>query len=234
MLNAGVGRVDITPPVGVAHAGWGAQTHQVSVGNDMPLLVSAIVVSKDDLDLAIVDVDIGIFTGDQDRKIRDLISAETGIPFANIRLSYSHTHSGPITFGQWIKEGIDLANEWWDQIPKACAEAVPLAKNSQQLARSGFGRGSCPVNINRRPARDGGDLFTGRNWDGFVDHDVDVVGIDDIDGDPIATIVNYAMHPTIMGHENQWVTPDFPGPMRSVVEQPGAGRRFHRRLKDVP
>ena len=79
-MNAGVGRVDITPPVGVAHAGWGAQTHQVSVGNDMPLLVSAIVVSKDDLDLAIVDVDIGIFTGDQDRKIRDLISAESGIP----------------------------------------------------------------------------------------------------------------------------------------------------------
>ncbi len=223
MLNAGVGRVDITPPVGVAHAGWGAQTHQVSVGNDMPLLVTAIVVSKDDLDLAIVDVDIGIFTGDQDRKIRDLISAESGIPFANIRLSYSHTHSGPITFGQWIKEGIDLANEWWDQIPKACAEAVSLAKNSQQLARSGFGRGSCPVNINRRPARDGGDLFTGRNWDGFVDHDVDVVGIDDIDGDPIATIVNYAMHPTIMGHENQWVTPDFPGPMRSVVEHAVGG-----------
>ena len=50
MLNAGAGRVDITPPIGVAHAGWGAQTHQVSVGNDMPLLVTAIVVSKDDLD----------------------------------------------------------------------------------------------------------------------------------------------------------------------------------------
>ena len=111
MLNAGVGRVDITPPVGVAHAGWGAQTHEVSVGNDMPLLVTAIVVSKDDVELAIIDVDIGIFTGDQDRKIRDLISAESGIPFAHIRLSYSHTHSGPITFGQWIKEGIGLANE---------------------------------------------------------------------------------------------------------------------------
>ena len=191
--------MDITPPVGVAHGGWGAQTHEVSIGNDMPLLVTAVVVSNGDVDLAIVDVDIGIFTGDQDRKIRDLISEGSGIPFTHIRLSYSHTHSGPITFGQWIKEGIDLANEWWNQIPNACVKAVSLAKNSQRLARTGFGRGSCPVNINRRPARDGGDLFTGRNWDGFVDHDVDVVGIDDIDGDPIATIVNYAMHPTIMG-----------------------------------
>jgi hypothetical protein len=49
------------------------------------------------------------------------------------------------------------------------------------------------------------------------------VAIDDADGNPIATIVNYAMHPTIMAHENQWVTPDFPGPMRSVVEHAVGG-----------
>ncbi|NQW20169.1 MAG: neutral/alkaline non-lysosomal ceramidase N-terminal domain-containing protein [Chloroflexi bacterium] len=223
MLNAGVARVDISPKVGVAHAGWGAQTHQVSLGNDMPLLVTALVVTKDDVELAIVDVDIGIFTNQQDKDIRELISKESGIPFGNIRLAYTHTHSGPITFGQWIKEGIDLANEWWNTIPGACAKAVAEAKNSIQPARTGFGRGNCDVNINRRPSRDNGELFTGRNWDGFVDHSVDVVSFDDADGNPIATIVNYAMHPTIMGHENQWVTPDFPGPMRSVVEHTVGG-----------
>ena len=42
MLNAGVSRVDISPVAGVAHAGWGAQTHQVSLGNDMPSLVTAL------------------------------------------------------------------------------------------------------------------------------------------------------------------------------------------------
>lgn len=223
MLNAGVARVDITPKVGVAHAGWGAQTHQVSLGNDMPLHVTALVVAKDDVELAIVDVDIGIFTNQQDKDIRELISSESGIPFGNIRLAYTHTHSGPITFGQWIKDGIDLANEWWNTIPAACAKAVVEAKSSLQPSRTGFGRGSCDININRRPARDNGELFTGRNWDGFVDHDVDVVGFDDADGNPIATIVNYAMHPTIMAHENQWVTPDFPGPMRSVVEHTVGG-----------
>ena len=104
MLNAGVGRVDITPPTGVAHAGWGAQTHQVSVGNDMALLVTAVVVENNDIELAIVDVDIGIFTGQQDEDIRQLISEKSGIPFENIRLAYSHTHSAPITFGEWIKD----------------------------------------------------------------------------------------------------------------------------------
>ncbi len=223
MLNAGVGRVDISPPVGVAHAGWGAQTHQVSLGNDMPLLVTALVVANGEVELAILDVDIGIFTVQQDQDIRQLISVESGIPAENIRLAYSHTHSAPITFGQWITEGTDLATEWWNRIPAACVKAVVEARNSMQPARTGFGRGSCDININRRPARKNGELFTGRNWEGFVDHDVDVVGIDDADGNPIATIVNYAMHPTIMGHENQWVTPDFPGPMRSVVEHAVGG-----------
>jgi hypothetical protein len=218
MLNAGAGRVDISPPAGVAHAGWGAQTHQVSLGNDMPLSVTAVVVANGDVELAIVDVDIGIFTVSQDQQIRERISEASGIPFGNIRLAYSHTHSGPITFGQWIKEGIELAEQWWSTIPEACVSAVAEAENLRRPARTGFGRGSCTVNINRRPARNNGELFTGRNWGGFVDHDVDVLGIDDADGNPIATIVNYAMHPTIMGHENQWVTPDFPGPMRSVVE----------------
>jgi len=223
LLNAGAARVDISPKIGVAHAGWGAQTHQVSVGNDMPLYVTAVVVSNDDVELAIVDVDIGIFTSDQDEMIRGKIADRSGIPFENIRLAYSHTHSGPITFGQWIKEGIDLANEWWDTIPDACVTAVVDAKKNSVPARAGFGRGTCNININRRPARDNGELFTGRNWDGFVDHDVDVVAIDDADENPIATIVNYAMHPTIMGHENDWVTPDFPGPMRSVVEHAVGG-----------
>ena len=215
--------MDITPKVGVAHAGWGAQTHQVSIGNDMPLHVTALVVTKGNVELAIVDVDIGIFTNPQDKKIRELISKKSGIPFGNIRLAYTHTHSGPITFGQWIKDGIDLANEWWNTIPDACAKAVIEAKATAQPARTGFGRGSCDVNINRRPSRDNGQLFTGRNWDGAVDHSVDVVSFDDADDNPIATIVNYAMHPTIMAHQNQWVTPDFPGPMRSVVEHTVGG-----------
>ena len=215
--------MDITPKVGVAHAGWGAQTHQVSIGNDMPLHVTALVVTKGNVELAIVDVDIGMFTNPQDKNIRELISKKSGIPFGNIRLAYTHTHSGPITFGQWIKDGIDLANEWWNTIPDACAKAVIEAKATAQPARTGFGRGSCDVNINRRPSRDNGQLFTGRNWDGAVDHSVDVVSFDDADDNPIATIVNYAMHPTIMAHQNQWVTPDFPGPMRSVVEHTVGG-----------
>ena len=69
MLNAGVSRVDISPVAGVAHAGWGAQTHQVSLGNDMPTLVTALVVTNTDVELAIVDVDILLFHPEQHQQV---------------------------------------------------------------------------------------------------------------------------------------------------------------------
>ena len=62
MLKAGAGRADITPPVGIAHAGWGAATHQRAEGVDMPFYATALYVTDGDLELAIVDLDIGILT----------------------------------------------------------------------------------------------------------------------------------------------------------------------------
>ena len=57
-LNAGVGRTDITPPLGIAHAGWGAQTHQRAEAIDMPLVCTAFVAAKGGLEVAIVDLDL--------------------------------------------------------------------------------------------------------------------------------------------------------------------------------
>ncbi len=223
MLMAGAGRSDITPPVGIAHAGWGAQTHQLSEGNDMQLYITALALSNGETRLAIVDFDIGILTGAQDADIRRVISERTGIDEDNIRLSYSHTHSGPAVFGGWIAEGMDLVDRWLLELPEAAANSVAEAISAQVPSVPSFGVGECDININRRPADESGELFTGRNWDGFVDRSVEVVGLDDLDGNPVATMVNYACHPTIMGHLNKLVTPDFPGPMRHVVEHTVGG-----------
>ena len=222
-LQAGVGRSDISPPVGVAHAGWGAQTHQRSEGNDMPSYATALVVSNGDLALAIVDIDILILNPDMDRAVREEIAERTGIPAEHQRVAYSHTHSGVAFLSRWITEGADLAQEWLDNLPAAAAAAVEQAAAASRPVRVSAGRGECSININRRPADASGRLFTGRNWDGPVDHEVGVVGIDNLDGDPVATLMVYACHPTIMGHENRMVTPDFPGPARRVVEQTVGG-----------
>ncbi|MCY3800389.1 MAG: neutral/alkaline non-lysosomal ceramidase N-terminal domain-containing protein [Chloroflexi bacterium] len=218
-LKAGVGRTDITPPLGIAHAGWGAQTHQRAEAVDMPLLCTALVVAKDDLELAIVDLDLIWLMPENDSAVRKAISAKCSIDPANIRISYSHTHSGPIVDFTWMTEGDELIPPYVAELPEKAAEAVYRAKNDMRPAHIGAGTGECANNVNRRMTNSEGNIFCGRNWDGFVDREVVVIAVDDLDEKPIATLVNYGCHGTTIGPPNRSVTPDFPGPMRQTVEQ---------------
>ena len=219
MLIAGAGRSDITPPVGIAHAGWGAATHQRAEGVDMPFYATALYVTDGELEIAIVDLDVGILTNQDDSEIRTKIASISGIKPENIRLSATHTHSGPVNRQSWLDEGMELIGPYWDSLPAKAAEAVSSAKWAAKPADVGAGEGSCSINVNRRPSLSDGTLFTGRNWDGFVDREVGVVAINNKQGDPIATILNYACHPTILGPANKLLSPDYPGTARKVVEQ---------------
>ncbi|HSG35471.1 MAG TPA: hypothetical protein VLA37_13115, partial [Sphingomonadaceae bacterium] len=64
----------------------------------------------------------------------------------------------------------------------------------------------------------------GRNPDGFVDRELLVVRIDDAKGNPLAAIVNFQCHGTVLAYENKYISPDWIGMTRKVVEQalPGA------------
>lgn len=221
MLKAGTARTDITPPEGIAHAGWGAQTHQRAEGVDMPLFCTALYVCDEagDTEIVMLDIDDGIISVERDRELRAAITRDCGIPQDHIRISYTHTHSGPVNGTSWIVEGAELIEPWLQSIPPSAVEAVRQARAAAIPARVTTGSGQCDINVNRRPRAENGAMFTGRNWDGFVDREVLVTAIDGEDGEPVATIVNYACHPTIMAQDNRLITPDYPGAMRKVVEQ---------------
>jgi hypothetical protein len=57
-----------------------------------------------------------------------------------------------------------------------------------------------------------------------VDHEVMVIKLDAPGGEPVATLVHYACHGTIMGPSNRLITPDYPGAMKRMVEQALGGR----------
>jgi hypothetical protein len=69
-LLAGVVRADITPPVGIAHANWGAQAHERAAGVDLPLWATALVLSDGNVTTVIVDLDIIGLRGESAEKTR--------------------------------------------------------------------------------------------------------------------------------------------------------------------
>ena len=232
MIKIGTSRVDITPPIGMPHANWGSSSHQLAEGIDMNMYCYAMYIESESTNnkIVILDFDLCIIDDDIDSMIRDAVISSLDIPKENIRVCMSHTHAGPpygrddSTGGGWITEGVELINPYYDSFPAKISKAVNEAVISAVDCNVSYGNGRSDININRRPADKSGTLFTGRNWSGVVNHSVDVIGFDDVNGSPVATIVGYACHPTILGPENRLLSPDYPGHMRKTVEEIIGGR----------
>ncbi|HTA30979.1 MAG TPA: neutral/alkaline non-lysosomal ceramidase N-terminal domain-containing protein, partial [Candidatus Cybelea sp.] len=222
-LLAGTARRCINPPPNIAHGGWGAQKHEQAEGIDMDLWVTALSLSDGDSTALLLDIDIQILTNQVADNIRSAVSKAIGVPVENIRASATHTHSGPVPYKSWIEKGYELVGPWFEKVYFWCAEAAAEALANRQPVIVRSARGECFINVNRRSATPSGERFLGKNKSGPSDHEVLVVKLDSLNGAPVATLVNYACHPTVMGPPNRLITPDYPGAMKRVVESAVGG-----------
>ena len=208
------------------HANWGSSTHQVAEGIDMPMYCNTMYLESESSKnkLVILDFDLCSMSEEIDSMVRDSVMSILDISKESIRICLSHTHAGPpygkdnLNGAGWITEGVELINPYYDSFPEKISNSVMEAVRSAVNCNVSYGKGMSDININRRPADEKGNLFTGRNWDGPVDHSVDVIGFDDENGNVVSTIVGYACHPHILGPENRLISPDYPGHLRKTVE----------------
>jgi hypothetical protein len=229
-LMAGVARADITPPVGIPQMNWGAQRHVTASGIDPAgMLATALVISDGKQKFAMVDID-ALSVGRMDAAIARA-SALTGIPASHIRLGATHTHAGPVLTGVKGPVGMDLTqfqegfNRHWAVVADKIVGAIAEANSRLVPVHVGAAKGIGTINANRRMGpRDGKPPAVGLNPDGALDRDLNVIRIDDAKGNPLAVILNYQCHGTVMAWENEKISPDWPGMTRKVVEQalPGA------------
>ena len=225
-LRAGTGRRCINPPPGIAHGGWGAQKHEQAEGIDLDLWATALVLADGDTTALILDVDIQILTNERADQIRAAVNRATGVPIENIRACATHTHSGPVPYKSWIEKGYEMVEPWFQNLARWCAEAAVEAVAALVPVEVRAGRGACQINANRRCVAPNGERFLGVNPNATCDHEVIVVRLDAQSpaAAPVATLVNYACHATIMGPANRQITPDYPGAMKRVVETAVGGR----------
>ena len=223
-LLGGTGRRCINPPPGIAHGGWGAQKHEQAEGIDVDLWVTALALAGDDTTVLLLDLDIQILTNERADQIREAVSQMTGVPTSNIRATATHTHSGPVPYKSWIEKGYELVPPWFEAVARWSAEAASEALANLEPVQVQSGSGECRINANRRAITGQGERFLGINPEGACDRQVIVVRLSTPPGKTVATLANYACHPTIMGPANRLITPDYPGAAKRVVEHALGGR----------
>lgn len=219
-FRAGVGRVDITPPLTAPHANWGAQVHILPDGVETNLWATALVVDDGTTRAAWIDLDLMIISSGQSAAIQAAVGEAIGAPPANVRVSVTHSHAGPPPNAwTWLKQGQAALDAYYEFLPEYAAGAARAALHTLRPAKIAAGAGESRVAVNRREKHPDGRTVTGVNFDGVIDPQVFVVRIDGADDTPLAAIVGYTMHPTTLGPTNRLVSADWPGHMKRTVER---------------
>lgn len=225
-LLVGIARTSIDPPLGISHGNWGAQSHQHAKGRHRHLEAVVLVLRQADTTAVICDVDLCLLRAEA-TQIREALALAVGTAVESVRLSTSHTHAGPELSRSLTAADPSIELAYLEVLPHLLAGAALEAAGRLRPVKVRVGTGSLDCAVNRRQVLADGSVVVGCNWDGVTDTDVPVVRFDAVNegsGEapsytPLAVLFGYAMHPTILGHENQLLSPDYPGVARSVVRE---------------
>jgi len=209
-LMAGTAKINITPPT--------KEPIHDSV------YARALVLQSGDLKLALVAVDLAVFTSE---RIEKLCKEKYGI--SQVLLCSSHNHSEPQPDGKRsFQQGNPFATFYEDQIIKAVGESqthlfpAHIAAGHKTFPQLGFNRLIIREDGHSRESWFSDDQYTSENPEripfGPVDPEVGVIRIDNEKGQPKVILMNYACHADIVCF-NYAVSADYPGVASRKVEE---------------
>jgi hypothetical protein len=215
-LRVGAARVDITPPdlAGLTNL-WGTPL----TGVHDHIYARAIVIDNGVTSAAIIAVDSVEITDGM--PFVERIAKETGIPSDHIVIAATHDHSAPMISlrnADGSHEASPAAEAFVAGVSNHLVEAVKQAKSRLQPVRFGVSHGAADINVNRDELTPQGYIF-GRNPAGFSDKTAWVIRFESLTGQPLALLINYAVHATVIGRNNTQLTSDIPGATSRFVEE---------------
>ena len=106
MLQAGIARSTITPPIGMTMLGY-AGREGLAQGTDADLTATALVLENNGTRVAIVGFDLAFLHGDMLQGIKNAFSEALQTPTSHVLLNCSHTHCGPTMNGYFYDDDPD-------------------------------------------------------------------------------------------------------------------------------
>lgn len=211
-FKVGFAKRDVTPTKPTPMWGYGARHAVLSTGVRDSLFAKAVVIDVATEKLAIVGLDLGRSPTDAMMvRIRQAIKDSSDIDF--LLISGSHTHHGPVI--ELLDEpgkgqaAFDDAVVYSKELEAKIIAAINDAAADARPARIGWGSKSVAMNRNRHSK-----IEPKPN-----DTELGVIRLDDADGKPIAIVVNYAAHPTMLDGADLRFSAEWPGQMMKSVEE---------------
>ena len=207
---------------------WGAALHDRATGVHRPLTATALWLEPEGHETTAGTSEQLVLALDHcilDRAEIDLIGAAialaTRLSPEQVQVCLSHTHgSGWMSRSRSHFPGGELIGPYLDELAKKCAVLAAEAVSHAQPATIVYGTGRC-VLAAQRDFRDVENqrYVCGLNPDGPADDTLLVAQDHGRCGPVLATVVNYACHPTTLAWQNTAISPDYVGALREVVER---------------
>jgi len=208
-LYASAVEIDITPPVGTGFDGYAARQGN-SLGIHDPLLGQLLLLQSGQRKMVLISLDLLGTSLDFTQQVRQGIAEAIEVQVDFTMATCSHTHSGAAGFLPY-HPGITSFKDPDLQrlVTRKLVGAAIWAKQLLQPAYLGIDRGSVAgIGLNRNDPEGG-----------LVDQEVIVLRVDNEAGKPIAVMMNFGCHPTVLGYQNLFFSADFPGAARSTLRQ---------------
>ena len=178
------------------------------------LFIRAMVFEKGDIRVAIVNVDNLGWPSVLGNKTRALVK---GIRPENILIGATHTHSGPDAYGFPNEKGEAFADlKYLDKCVQQMADAINEAVQKLQSANLKIAVGEAKGKISY-------NYYADKLYDPRCGVIQAVASSGSENGKVIATLVNYAIHPEVIGSGRGILSPDLCGPLYDRIESKTGG-----------
>jgi hypothetical protein len=215
---------EITPPANIYHRMWGAAKHERATGVHRPLRATVALfapIKGKGVQQIVLALDHCVMGAVEHKHLIGQVSEISGAVEEDVLVVFSHTHgAGLMGLDRATLPGGDLIPPYLHSIGEKAGALVKQCVAALQPAGIVYGRGRCTLAAHR-DFWDGErqQLVCGFNPGVQADDTVIVARVTADDGKVLASIVNYACHPTTLAWENTLISPDYVGAMRETVER---------------
>lgn len=209
MLEIGFSKESITPSLPISLGGYADRKGLANEVHD-DLFVRACYLESGGKQCILLAFDLLMMDDSYYQPMQKEIAAATGMSAENVLISTTHSHSAPLFIAQDRFGKVDEA--YYEKVKDIAVETAKRALARKQAGKvAWYQKNYSGVGSSRRSENGEGDVI------------LTVLSFADMSDRPIAGIVNYNCHPTVMSADNLSVSRDYPGAMMEALENYGIG-----------